>query len=86
MLRSSDLFVLYSYQSSPGESHTGQPYEIPIIVPAIVKFTPEVKDSRPILPEDIERWRSRPDDLVGNCFKRWCVGLRGGWLTNVWRL
>jgi len=33
-----------------------------------VKFTPEVKDTRPISPEDIERWRSRPDELVGNCF------------------
>ena len=47
---------------------TGKPSEIPTIAPAIVKFTPDVKESRAVLLEDVKNWRSQPNELVGNCF------------------
>jgi hypothetical protein len=60
---------LYSYSELPRrEYNTGKPSKIPTIAPAIVKFTPEVKESRPISVDEIENWLSHPDELVGNCF------------------
>ena len=50
------------------EYYTGQPFKAPTIAPAIVKLTLEARDSRPTSPEDIEKWRTQPEELVGNCF------------------
>jgi len=62
----SDLFVLIHLPRR--EYYTSQPFKTPTIAPTIVKLTLGARDSRPISPEDIEKWRTRPEELVGNCF------------------
>lgn len=60
---------MYSYPKLFRTEHcTGEPYETPNIAPSVVKFVPQVIESRPISGLEIEKWRLHPGQLVGKCF------------------